>query len=359
MLLGTVSLSLMLLVPVMAACAQPAPAPAPAPAPTPAPAPQKTSFIVAGPPVEWGPYTEAVGWTEVINKYTDLTLTLESLPGGEAAVGQVVQGYADMGYPGNGSDAVALWHGIDEYSWSPAKNIRFLFGGISTNKMAFMTSGKTGIKTMADLKGKIIGRDIESAKEIAETNALLRTYGLDPEKDVKWHTISGGDEGWAEINLGRMDVVLDFAHEGLLSVQEDVGEVVIIGFEPEKLKQVEASNPELFRGYMSIRLEPGFIVGLKMSAPVNMMGIIVPAIASDELPDDIAYTVVMTIAAHAAEIAAVKSSTKEFAKEKMLYPAGVAAEIPWHPGAIKAYQELGLWTAEHEKQQQEALAAAR
>ena len=80
--------------------------------------------------------------------------------------------------------------------------------------------------------------------------------------------------------------------------------------------------------------------------------------ANTGLADDSAYTIVTTLLDHAEEVQSIAGATRNFSHQSALPPVDVVGEVPYHPGAVKAFRELGLWTEEHENMQQTLLAGS-
>ena len=74
--------------------------------------------------------------------------------------------------------------------------------------------------------------------------------------------------------------------------------------------------------------------------------------AVDLWPEEAAYQVVKTIFTHSKELIAVHKSSKHWTIENTL----AAPPIPFHPGAIRYFREIGAWTDAHQKRQDALLA---
>lgn len=352
----------------LVSCAKPAPTPTPAPkpavpAPTPAPAPKPapagTKVTMAGPPVGWTSYAVAIGWAQIVNKYSSpLVLVVESTPGTPAKLEALVRGQSNLASQSSYNVITFVYNGEQTYAgkpWTPAKNVRLLIGGLETLKGAYMTSTRTGVKTYADLKGKAIPKYAQHSMD-PQCDALLKIYGIDRQKNVKEIFVNESTAAWQELQMGRLDVVWDSVSERQFEWQEALGQLVFLNIDQAKFDEAKAKYPDIFLGVYLDTLMPGDIAGLKMSGPTNVIAYLMMAIANTDLPDNVAYTIVKTLLEHPKEVQAITSSARSFSAKIALPPVSVASVVPYHPGAVKAYKELGLWTPEHEKMQQAALA---
>jgi uncharacterized protein len=313
----------------------------------------KTQISLAAPPVVWGVYAETVGWVDVVNRHSNLAISVESKAGAIAVQQAVATGHTDLGYHQLYSETSLNYRGKHTYAdkpWSPARNLRLIIGGISQLNATFMTSPRLGIQSMADLQNKRITRsawnDIAAAR-----NPILEAHGYDPQTDVQTILLNTAAEGWNELQLGRVDVVWDAINEGLLEVQENVGQIVFLPIEPTRLNQAKDLYPDIFRGVFSLTVKQGDVPGLHVPEPVPVLGFAMLVYANANLAEDAAYTIVTTLLDHVDEVRSIAGATRNFSHETALPSVDVVSEVPYHPGAIKAFKELGLWTAEHERNQ--------
>ena len=308
-------------------------------------------------PVYWGSYGIAVGWADVVNRHSNLAITVESKPGALAMREAVAIGDVNLGSQGMYSDVSFVYRGELEFAdlpWTPAKNLRLIIGGLNTLNASYMTSARTGVKTFVDLKGKTIPN--ASRQSIQPVGyALLEAYGLNLEKDVKRVMVDMADTAWDELKMGRIHAVFDATNEALLKHQEDLGQLVWLPIDEATFEKAKAANPILLRGAYLFTVNPGDIAGLKMPGPVTSVGFITTAFTNTDLPDEAAYTIIMTLLEYVEEVQAIAAGTRGFSRATALPPVDVVSEVPYHPGAVKAFKELGLWTPEHEAMQQELL----
>ena len=167
---------------VVASCAAPAPPPTATPTPTPPPA--KTKFIFAALPPGTSYYLTAVGLAQLINRYTDLHLVVQPVPGVKPQLAAIVSGDADINFNPSQVWSDAFYGGRLYSLEKPAPRARFLIVG-HNNYLGFMTGKKSGIETMDDLRGKRVVVNWPRFL-IMDTiaKAVLRAYGIDPEKDI-------------------------------------------------------------------------------------------------------------------------------------------------------------------------------
>jgi len=67
----------------------------------------------------------------------------------------------------------------------------------------------------------------------------------------------------------------------------------------------------------------------------------------------VAYQIVKTLWEHDKELGAIHVRLKDWTNDRFV---SSKATVPYHPGAVKFYQEMGVWTGDMAKLQQNLLA---
>jgi TRAP-type uncharacterized transport system substrate-binding protein len=77
--------------------------------------------------------------------------------------------------------------------------------------------------------------------------------------------------------------------------------------------------------------------------PTYLMAYDFYLVGSEKLSVDIAYTLVKTLWEYDKELASIHVRLKDWTKERFV---NSKATIPYHPGVINFYKEVGIWGAE-------------
>ncbi|HYJ55057.1 MAG TPA: ABC transporter substrate-binding protein [Mycobacterium sp.] len=141
------------------------------------------------------------GWlaADKLGYYNDLNLDVEFVPTGGSgdAIEQLIAGNLDAGNPSMPSVGEALLGGQDVvniFTYSTGA----IFGVFAPND--------SGIKAIADLRGKKIGVSEAGGGEVAFLESALRAEGIDPISDVTIIPIGdGGPETYAALNNKSVD----------------------------------------------------------------------------------------------------------------------------------------------------------
>lgn len=242
--------------------------------------------------------------------------------------------------------------------WGP-QPIRLLLSTISCNGLALGVARDTGVKSIADLKGKRIAAVVGSPALTQGGFAILAFAGLQP-SDVKIVEFSSNNAMW----------------KGVINNEADAGFSSTIS---GQTKELDASPRGVIWPQMPISDKAGW-ARLQAKAPYFVPHKVTcgsGGITKDnavEMPT-YPYPIFMSYADQPADqiYAVVKSMIVNYAEYKDNAPGADGLEakqqnltwvLPYHDGAIKALKEAGVWTDAAQKhndallKRQEVLAAA-
>ena len=211
-----------------------------------------------------------------------------------------------------------------------------------------VVSEKSGIKKGTDLKGKtVVGVYTGSAGITGQMRASLANFGLKP-TEVKMINVPGVEAGIRGIIEGRNDAGM--ANIGMAVVAEldakDGARFLSYDPSPEGFKRMQ----EHFPCYPAqVKPGPG-LTGIR--EPIYLMGYDFYLVGSEKLSGDAAYAIVKTLWENDKELAPIHVRLKEWTKDRYVT---TKATIPYHPGAIKFYKEMGAWGTEMDNLQKQLL----
>lgn len=344
--IGLVLTATVLLVSLIAGHTQPASVPAPAAAPKPR---EAVKLRLATGPVQWGMYGLSVVVAKILNENTHLEVTVESTSGVPAILQAVTDGIMEMAGPNDVGPTGDNYRGAGDWQGQPHKNLRLLIG-LGGIYFSYITKSASGIKNIPELKGKRVPYYTRGRGNWVFFDAVLTAYGLKPRTDVKEVRLGNDAEAVEDLIMGRVAAMQVAANSRkLLPLQQAVGKIVFLPIEREKILQAKVAQPELMKARYPTLLTPEYLAGIKMSGPVPAVIAPIALTSSTALPDAVAYTIAKTILDHYKDY---QASASDFTLEN----AAFVPEVPFHPGSIKAFKELGLWTDEMERAQQALLA---
>lgn len=350
----------------LAACTQPAPSPAattkpttgatvaPTTAPPSSPAATKpatkvkVAFATVTPQMAWYPATVAVH--DLLSKNSNLDISVMATTGAEAPALAVNTHQADLGGPITVTTSALAYYGLDEFAGKATRDIRIAIGwGVLRRGMITIPDSK--IKTIPDTKGKRLA--VYTSMTNTWSDAILEAYGLDAKKDFQTVNMANWAQGQKELQAGRVDFIeCPFAGAGLLELKEAKGGVIALPIDSKKLEEARAAHPQWLLGFESITLKPGDLPAFEpLKEPVPIVANPIGIIAHKDASEDVVYTYVKTLLARSEDIRKIYSELRGFGTGTAIMPI----EYPYHPGAIKAYKELGIWTDAMQKAQDAVL----
>ena len=212
-----------------------------------------------------------------------------------------------------------------------------------------VVAGDSGIKNYQDLKGKRVVLVFGSSVALnLGARAALYGGGLS-EKDVK--VMKSADivsaakmviEKKADACYGAVGVPI---FRQLASARKGARHLGIVDT-PESWKRIHS----IFEGYFPMYMKPG---PPTVKEPITMVGRNFTVAARPDLSDDMAYIFTKIIWENDKELGPKHPRLKDWVRKHF---ASTRASAPYHPGAIKFYKEVGAWTPELEKHNNDLLA---
>ena len=249
---------------------------------------------------------------------------------------EVDTGAADFNVS-NSFDCTFYATGTGEYEGRGAKPTLRHIATLIPYRVAMHVRADSDIKTMADLKGKRVSSGFNAQKTIARIiEAHLANAGLSYKDVVQVPTPNVVKEA-EDFKAGKVDVM--FFALGSAAVKEAaaaVGGVRVL--EVNTAPDAIARSQKLLPGAYTLRLEPSKTIE-GVTKPTNLIAFDMVMVSNDKVSDDAVYKVVKAIHDNKKELVATFPPFGLFAPEQM---AKALADVPFHPGAVKYYKEIGL-----------------
>jgi hypothetical protein len=174
-------------------------------------------------------------------------------------------------------------------------------------------------------------------------DGLFEYYGIQ-HKDVKELVITDFNEAVAEVIDGRADCVITAIGAAYPKIKQAGGcRILPISKEAalyQNKKYPFHSHDIVPAGYLGLPQET-----LVMTDPQILL-------THRDVPEEVTYRVLRALYDHQKELAEIHADGKDWTLER----ANKFRSIPYHSGAIRFLKEKGLWTAELEQFQKQALA---
>ncbi|MFZ3321184.1 MAG: TAXI family TRAP transporter solute-binding subunit [Usitatibacter sp.] len=223
------------------------------------------------------------------------------------------------------------WKGNEEAGFkTPLKKLRTI-AGIYSNYIQIVASADSGIKTLADLKGKRISVGAPKSGTELNARAVLKAAGLTYKDFAKVEYLPFGES--VELMKNRqLDVTLQSAGLGVSSLRDLATSVKIV---------VVAIPPAVVEKIGDAAYVPAIIPAKTYEGQDSD----VPAIAiqnflvtHEGVPDDEVYRMTKSLFENLDALVAAHTAAKEIKRENAIK----SLPAPLHPGAAKYYREIGL-----------------
>lgn len=204
-----------------------------------------------------------------------------------------------------------------------------------SNYMHLVATEESGIKTVADLKGKRVSMGAPGSGTEIKANRVLEANGLNPESDVRRERL-----GVAESAAAMKDRKVDaFFWDGGLPTAA----VLDLAATPnQKIRfishadAIQKMNDKYGPFYVKLTIPKGTYPN--QDADVEVAGTANILVVNEKFDAQLAYDILKMMVDKQSDVAAIHSEAKRFG----LPQATVGSSIPFHPGAIKFYAEKGI-----------------
>ena len=281
---------------------------------------------------------QAAAVAKVIQENSDLQMRLLSFNQPAAIIGAVQNKQTELAYTSN-EEAGDAFFGARAYKGNAMKNLRVAFT-VFPFRVGIIVRNNSDIKKVADLRGKRIATGWTGFRQgIALWNGLLGSAGLSL-KDVSPVPTTGLLRAADDFKAGKTDAFM-FAVGGPKVAENNAaikGGVRFLSLE---------NSDKALKGMLSVREE--YHLALQQPAP-HLAGIIGPTylmeyyivvLTNENASDDLVYKVVKSVYPNKAGLVAGHPSFNAFTKGGM---AVQHKRMKYHPGAIKFFKEVGIWT---------------
>ncbi len=224
--------------------------------------------------------------------------------------------------------------GVDKFKGKPL-GVRTLMV-MYPNRMHVVTVDSTGIKTMADLKGKRVSTGSPGSATEVMAFRVIEAAGLDKDKDVKRERL-----GVAESVNAVKDRKLDaFFWVGGLPTAAVTDLASTPGM---TIQMIDHANlvPKMNATWGNLYIEDSIPASMYkgMTADNPQASVMNVLVANEKMDDKTAYEIVKTIFEKRDDLIAVHKEAEQFKLENQ---KADASPVPFHPGAIKYFTERGL-----------------
>lgn len=219
------------------------------------------------------------------------------------------------------------------------------FGRVPANALAVLYTQYThlatlegkGIGRIADLRGRVVSTGSPGSGTEGIAFRILEAAGLDPMRDLQRQGLSVAASVDA-LKDGKIDAF--FWSGGV-----PTGAVLDLANTPGRTMRLLANAevlPALQRRYgPSLYYEAQIPVGVYpgLTAPIPVVAVASVLVVDEAMSEPLAYEILRALFEHKAELVAIHPEASHLTAET----AVLGSPVPFHPGAIRFYRDLGAW----------------
>jgi TRAP transporter TAXI family solute receptor len=222
-------------------------------------------------------------------------------------------------------------NGTKDWKGKPDKGLRTVFS-VHPEAIMLVTRKDTGIKTIADLKGKRVNIGNPGSGQRGNALDVLRLSGIDKDKDIKAEGLQQNEANRALVDkkIDAFFYTIGVPWGGGLEIANSTA-IDIVPVNTAPIQKLVADNPY----YVMTAIPGGTYKGVDKDVPTYAVK--ATFVTGEKEPADSVYQVVKTIFENLDTLRNSYANFKNLQPKDML--KGLSA--PMHPGAVKYYKEKG------------------
>jgi TRAP transporter TAXI family solute receptor len=287
---------------------------------------QNLSLLTGGTGGTYYPLGGQIG--KIISDNTDANITPQTSGASAENMETLRAGDAEIAFSQTDIAAYAI-EGKEMFEGKPIDNIQAI-GSIYPETVQLVTTEKSGIKSVEDLKGKSVSVGAPGSGAYINAMQILEIYGLTKE-DIKAQNLSF-DESTDGIQSGNIDAAFVTAGTptGAVEALSAQNDVVIIPIADDKIDALIKQYPH----YSKDTVAAGTY---NIEADVNTVAVKAMIVVTNDLKEDLVYEMTKALYENTDKITHAKGEfiTPETALEGL-------GDMELHPGAAKYFEEKGI-----------------
>jgi TRAP transporter TAXI family solute receptor len=273
-------------------------------------------------------HTTASAIAKTVKEKGGMNMLVQPTAGDQVIVPMVSRGEVEIGI----GNAMEVHHGLA----AGQKDLRII-AAVHALRTAFFVRKDSPMKTIADLKGKKVAYGFSAMRALEPTvRAILGTAGL-TEKDIQTVLVPNVVRSADDFVSGAADMFyFAFGAPKVREVDASVGGIRVLEIDEKGMPAARKVEPW---GYLT-EVKPGPIfVGVEKPMKVYTFDNLL--FTSAKTSDDFVYKFLDTILKNKEDLVSVQPVLREFSAAF----AYKKYDVPYHPGALKFYNEQKLQPA--------------
>lgn len=229
-----------------------------------------------------------------------------------------------------GDSLKAAWEGDAEAGFKNKLDKLRTIGAIYPNYIQIVATAESGIKTLADLKGKSLSVGAPKSGTELNSRAILAAAGMSY-KDLGKVEYLPFAESVDLMKNRQLNATLQSAGLGVASLKDlsNSSAITVVAVPKETVDKI---GPPFVSVIIPANTYTGQDKDVPTAAVVNYL------VTSSAVSDDLAYQMTKLVYESLPELANAHAAGKEI----KLATAATGSPVPLHPGAIRYYKEKGL-----------------
>lgn len=229
-----------------------------------------------------------------------------------------------------GDSLKAAWEGDTEAGFKTKLDKLRTIGAIYPNYIQIVATAESGIKTLADLKGKSLSVGAPKSGTELNSRAILAAAGMGY-KDLGEVEYLPFAESVDLMKNRQLNATLQSAGLGVASLKDlsTSSEITVVAVPKETVDKI--GSP-----FVSVIIPANTYTGQDKDVPTA--AVVNYLVTSSAVSDDLAYQMTKLVYESLPELANAHAAGKEIKLEA----AATGSPVPLHPGAIRYYKEKGL-----------------
>ena len=266
-----------------------------------------------------------------VNKNPEIQATAETGNAAVANTNLVAAGETEIAF--SQSDVTAwAFNGEVMFDGKPLKNLRAI-AALYPETLQIVVSKESGIKTVADLKGKKVGVGAPGSGTEADARAIFSTVGIKYPDEIKAEPLDFGavTSRFKDNQIDAGFVVAGVPTASLMDLTT-TKDVTLLNFDQDTLDKLVKANPFFVANLIPAGTYRGIDTDIMTTSVMAIL------ITSDSMPEDVIYNFTKALFENIADV----QGSHAMAKNIKLETATNGLTAPLHPGAAKYYKEAGI-----------------
>ena len=220
-----------------------------------------------------------------------------------------------------------------DFGTVPARALAVLYDNLNQ----LVTLEGKGIETVADLRDRIVSTGAPGSGTEITALRVLEAVSLDPDADIRKQSLGAAQS----VDALKDDKIDAFFWSGgvptgsVLDLASTPGRTVKLVPNTDTLPFLHENYGDSV--YHAVNIPSTTYPG--MSGDVEAVGVANVLVVHEEMTEDLAYRITKALFDHQDELAAIHPEAEKLSVES----AVTGSTVPFHPGAVRYYQEQGAW----------------